>query len=262
MAHLIINPLLNRILAESSTASLPDEAKVYAKMSQQAYKSPDRRDPMIGGFKYLQSESDQFVGVYYLENRNWIIIAIKGTGGPDGMAKEVLTDDLRILMGETAFRTVCSRSATEIAREVCPSITGVLTRVKGFFESLQTRLAGKQATIHVTGHSLGGWVAIELAKEFKHAISGGHVFNAGSSATRRLMDPAMQKVWRWWTDDRISHGNFHHHHIVGDILSSEYHKIGGKQTTNYHGHRGNDPRETHTIKNFSEEYDKNPVSLW
>jgi hypothetical protein len=152
---------------------------------------------------------------------------------------------------------------TESLTEICPPLTGVLTLTKRFFESLLPRFAGMQPApkIHVTGHSLGGWVAIELAKKFPNEISGGHVFNAGSSVTGRFMDPALRAAVRWWTDDSIHHGNFRHHHISGDSLSSGYEKIGSGKTTHYHGNGSWNPITTHSIKNFSEVYDKNPVSL-
>ena len=73
----------NYATAEESTASLPDVAKVYAKMSQQAYKNPrvdhyDGRERMIGGFEYLEDESNENVGVYYLHYKNLFVFAIKG----------------------------------------------------------------------------------------------------------------------------------------------------------------------------------------
>ena len=79
---------LNYLTAEESTASLPDVAKVYAKMSQQAYKDPsvshsNGRERMIGGFEYLEDESNQLVGVYYLHDKNLFVFAIKGKESSD-----------------------------------------------------------------------------------------------------------------------------------------------------------------------------------
>ena len=67
-----------KINSEESTASLPDVAKVYAKMSSQAYQDPDERAHMIGGFEYKREYSNQLVGVYYLDDKNLYVIAIKG----------------------------------------------------------------------------------------------------------------------------------------------------------------------------------------
>ena len=68
----------NKFTSEASTASLPDVAKVYAKMSSEAYKDPDERAHMIGGFEYKREYSNQLVGVYYLQDKNLFVIAIKG----------------------------------------------------------------------------------------------------------------------------------------------------------------------------------------
>ena len=68
----------DKVTSEASTASLPDVAKVYAKMSSQAYEDPDERAHMIGGFEYKREYSNQLVGVYYLQNKNLYVIAIKG----------------------------------------------------------------------------------------------------------------------------------------------------------------------------------------
>ena len=67
MASLAINSfkaVRDKIYSEESTASLPDVAKVYAKMSSEAYLNPNKRECMIGGFMYLSDASNQLVGVY------------------------------------------------------------------------------------------------------------------------------------------------------------------------------------------------------
>ena len=43
--------------AESGTDSLPEAVKVYAKMSEEAYKDPNARKEKIGAFKYLKVKS-------------------------------------------------------------------------------------------------------------------------------------------------------------------------------------------------------------
>ena len=43
--------------AKSGTGSLPDVAKVYAKMSEEAYNDPKARKKEIGGFEYLKVKS-------------------------------------------------------------------------------------------------------------------------------------------------------------------------------------------------------------
>ena len=65
--------------AESGTANLPDVAKVYAKMSSEAYESPDERQEMIGGFIYLRDNSTELFALYYLPDKKLYVIAIKGT---------------------------------------------------------------------------------------------------------------------------------------------------------------------------------------
>ena len=114
---------------------------------------------------------------------------------------------------------------------------------------------GGQAKLHVTGHSLGAWVAIELAKKHKDIISGGHVFNAGSNPLRKIAGIFGQAAWAWFSDD-ILHGEFYHHHIFGDIVSSHYKKLGRNQTTNYTDKSWN-PLTKHGINNFAEQYDNN-----
>ena len=74
----IVMGAYNKFTSEASTASLPDVAKVYAKMSSEAYKDPDERAHMIGGFEYKREYSNQLVGVYYLQDKNLFVIAIKG----------------------------------------------------------------------------------------------------------------------------------------------------------------------------------------
>ena len=206
-------------------------------------------------FAYGKDKSDQQVGLYYLRQKNWYVIAIKGSSS----AKEWLTDDPRIVVGENAFRTMYPEKLTRFLREQCPGITGTLTHAIEFFQKLEKQhFWGRDAKIHVTGHSLGGWVAIELAKKFKNKISGGHVFNAGSSPIRSLAIPsALSSIWAEFMEDRVSHGKFHHHHIIGDPLSQRFVKIGPNQTTKYKVTKLN----FHAIANFSVQYDTNPLSL-
>ena len=134
-----------------------------------------------------------------------------------------------------------------------------LTHAIEFFQKLEKQhFWVKDAKIHVTGHSLGGWVAIELAKKFQKKISGGHVFNAGSSPVRGLLIPSpLSSIWAEFTEDRVSHGNFHHHQIVGDPLSSGFKKIGPNQTTKYRVCNlvKCNPLQFHSITNFSGQYD-------
>ena len=115
---------------------------------------------------------------------------------------------------------------------------------------------GGQPKLHVTGHSLGAWVAIELAKKFKDRISGGHVFNAGSNPLRAIAGTPVQAVWNRITGD-ILYGEFYHHHIMLDIVSSYYKKLGSGQTTRYTGGSSYNLLDKHGIKNFSEQYDNN-----
>jgi pimeloyl-ACP methyl ester carboxylesterase len=116
-------------------------------------------------------------------------------------------------------------------------------------------VTGGQAKIHVTGHSLGAWVAIELAMKFKDRISGGHVFNAGSNPLRKFAGELWQALWASISDD-ILYGEFYHHHIFGDLVSSDYKKLPRNQTINY-----TEPSwmfyEKHGIDNFAAEYDNN-----
>ena len=114
---------------------------------------------------------------------------------------------------------------------------------------------GGQPKLHVTGHSLGAWVAIELAKKFKDRISGGHVFNAGSNPLRKFAGEFWQALWASFSDD-ILYGEFYHHHIFGDLVSSHYKKLPRNQTTIYTDKSWN-PLTKHGIDNFAEQYDKN-----
>ena len=69
--------------SEKSTASLPDVAKVYAKMSEEAYEVPQARRNKISGFENLKEGplkelSNQVVALYYLKTKKLYVIAIKG----------------------------------------------------------------------------------------------------------------------------------------------------------------------------------------
>jgi pimeloyl-ACP methyl ester carboxylesterase len=113
---------------------------------------------------------------------------------------------------------------------------------------------GGQPKLHVTGHSLGAWVAIELAQKFKDRISAGHVFNAGSNPLRAVAGAPVAAAWARLTDD-ILYGEFYHHHIMGDVVSSYYKKLGTGQTTRYTSGSDYDLPSKHRIINFSEQYD-------
>ena len=158
-------------------------------------------------------------------------------------------------MGERVFRAMFPAEFTNCLSKEFPELKGTFTHAIEIFQKLQEFLGGHQAKIHVTGHSLGAWVAIELAKKFKDRISGGHVFNAGSNPLRKLAGEFWQALWASFSDD-ILLGEFYHHHIFGDIVSSHYKKLGSRQTINY-----TDPSwmfyEKHGIKNFAEQYDNN-----
>ena len=69
--------------SEKSTASLPDVAKVYAKMSVEAFEVPQARRNKISGFENLKEGplkelSNQVVALYYLKTKKLYVIAIKG----------------------------------------------------------------------------------------------------------------------------------------------------------------------------------------
>ena len=123
------------------------------------------------------------------------------------------------------------------------------------------KVGENHAKIHVTGHSLGGWVAIELAKKYPNEISGGHVFNAGSSPLRVFMDYFVQKAWATFTNDKVSHGEFHHHHMNGDLLSRDFIKIGHSHTTRYKS-ENKVGLETHKISNFAKGDDPKLPLYW
>ena len=232
---------------ESSTASLPDVAIVYAKMSSQAYENRNDRENVIGGFNYLWENSNELFAVYYQPDMNLYVIAIKGTS----TWKELILDDGTIFFENTPFGipfplnmlpTPISTNLTEINNWAAGSEEPEgPTRLEQLAEG-----GAHPANIHVTGHSLGGWIAIELAKKFKDRISGGHVFNGGSNVLTKygkvvvlcalpllplalfppiipLVPLAVASVSSKSFDipaplraDKVSHGEFHHHHIIGD----------------------------------------------
>jgi hypothetical protein len=228
----IIRHVVNRATCPNPEA-LPDVAKVYAKMSQEAYQEPDKRSDSIGGFELLKDHSNELVAVYFLEDKDLYVLAIKGTD----TLKELVVDDLLLAMG--------------IELKDSPPRLNQWTVEKGFFRLLEEK--GGESKVHVTGHSLGGNIAMNMALTFNKLITAGHVFNAGAPIDEWFTLPFSRdigRIGRWMRGKELSSDNFWHHHIVGDPLSGIFDKA--KFQVNYNGYITN----PHTVDNFSDEYDK------
>lgn len=233
----IIGHVVDRATCPNPEA-LPDVAKVYAKMSQEAYQKPDKRLDSIGGFELLKDNSNKLVAVYFLEDKNLYVLAIKGTDE----LKEVVVDDVHLALGiEGGLGNWGNEWNVEL----------------GFFNLIEEK--GEDVKVHVTGHSLGGNIAMNMALTFNKLITAGHVFNAGTTIEETVSvglfnSTSITRISRWVagaiTGEELSSENFYHHHIVGDLLSGTFAKA--ILQVNYNGYITN----PHTVNNFSDEYDK------
>ena len=120
------------------------------------------------------------------------------------------------VVGEHVFRAMFPAEFTNCLSKEFPELKGTFTHAIEIFQKLQEFLGGHQAKIHVTGHSLGGWVCYRISKEVPKENYGRPCFNAGSSPFRLFINRFVQKAWAKFTEDKVSHGEFHHHHIIGD----------------------------------------------
>lgn len=69
-------------------------------------------------------------------------------------------------------------------------------------------------TVHVTGHSLGGMIAMNVAVRCASVVSGGHVFNAGGGGRE------IARLCGLMGDDFAEKSkSVAHHHIYGDPIS-------------------------------------------
>ena len=156
----IIGHVVDRATCPNPEA-LPDVAKVYAKMSQEAYQEPDGRSDSIGGFELLKDNSNELVAVYFLEDKDLYVLAIKGTDE----LKEVVVDDVHLALG---IEGGLGEWGNEWNVE------------NGFFKLIDEK-EDESFKVHVTGHSLGGNIAMNMALTFNKLITAGHVFNAGTT---------------------------------------------------------------------------------
>lgn len=216
-----------RIASAQDVESMSREARLFAHLSNVAYREPVDRPAHQNQFD-LDSElnTDRFV-VY---TRGWIrvkavIVAFRGTS----TLKDLL-DDVKL-----AANTNVNRLKQLLSSEV-DCISAVSKKYPG-------------ACIHVTGHSLGGSIAMFVTAH-TGLISGGHIFNPGAGfkseeillgavavmfgvATGSVLSPLGVSVaaGALASRDELSHESYgvgkvrdlasriNTHHVIGDPLS-------------------------------------------
>lgn len=116
---------------------------VLANASSQAYKNPDERDNLYGGYKYDRSLSDERNAIYHREAKDGVeadtIHAIRGT---DPASKYDIAQDVAVTFG---FSHLTNRHKKT--------------------KNLHNRVIDKYGETKLTGHSLGGKIANDIARE-------------------------------------------------------------------------------------------------
>jgi hypothetical protein len=213
-----------RCLRSVSLDTLQPESRLYARMSLLCYNSVQSRqssDLIRAGYKIDMSCSNERISVFFNSFERVVVIGFRGTThvSPLDLGQEVIhqfwggvSDEDRVNTAAADFNIVLGAQTSDGNGRLAPRIQQSLRHVQSVIR--KTEYSG-YAT-HVTGHSLGGMIAMSIAARHSF-IRSGHVFNAGSGLREGLrmlglttdeFDEASQKL--------------QHHHILGDPCSAAF----------------------------------------
>jgi hypothetical protein len=195
---------------------LSDEAICFARMADLAYKKPEERQcAKLEGAGYVvdRTMADERFAVFHHPRSRTVVVSFRGTAS-GGMT--LLYDVVKELGGkhENPLNTGGADMNLAAAHRTRNSKGELPPRVQQGMELIQTvvrRSDYRNHAVYVTGHSLGGMVAMSCAVRM-HEIKRGHVFNAGGGK---------RELERLLVGDEYGSASMkvEHHHIFGDPLS-------------------------------------------
>lgn len=233
---------LGRLIKSRSLNELSLEARLHARMSRVVYNEVAYRQEQIDNFRLDGTRSNVRMAVYTDEAAKLCIVAIRGTTleGEEDLSSLRNLGDVIISPGSTldaCFDVALARSTCGPAASPCVSQDAISTTPRGATTDasriswcvahmcdIVSDCRARNLTISMTGHSLGGVLAMSIAvrpEAFNAGgvILGGHVFNAGAGL--REMARCMTAGF---TEPEIHERSLrlHHHHCVGDPVSMLY----------------------------------------
>jgi hypothetical protein len=206
----------------SSLSSLPDEAALYAQMSQLALECPlHRRSHTLNATGYLldRSASNKRTAVFHHDDRQVLVLSYAAAkscfavpNGENARRKDELIKALGLSTKGAKFDDSSDARLPHCIRRHLDLLR--LVRSKACYIGYD---------VHVTGHALGGLLALSLAiADDDGSISSGHIFSPGAAFLgltrrwlRRLFKLQLVHGPRRFTE-RLH--TIHQHHIVGDEL--------------------------------------------
>lgn len=130
-------------------SSILQEDRIYRDATSQTYKQKDRQD-RLGQFQYEPQYSDSELAVYNKPESHEIIIAIRGSV----TAEDWAVSDVKLAMGKLKETARYKRNLREVERIIQQN---------------------PNSQVVLTGHSLGGGIASQIAKDLDLRVVG---FNA------------------------------------------------------------------------------------
>ena len=205
---------IEKLQGAKSVKTMSSEAKTMARLSNEAYNHPSKRQD-LDGYVLDKELSGKRHAVYHHKDKNKSVIAFRGT----------VVSDMDDLHADTAITTGQQRNHHRFKE------------AEQIHDQVKNKYQG--ATIKATGHSLGGALAQHTSR-----VKGveAEVFNAGIGANVGLAkDTTSCKVGKksGYCDKVIRH------HISGDPISAGGQLAYGKNHT-YHT-KGLD---SHSLENF------------
>jgi hypothetical protein len=202
---------------------LTDEAIMFARMSSLCYEGRSGSELLTNieneGFHLDLEQSTERILVFFHSQQRKIIFAFRGT-------TTVHMKDIKVELGVScvpnteydwentgaADYNIAVGICTERGNQLIPRVEKSLKHV----QSVVRRQKYRKYDVYLTGHSLGGMIAMSIG--VRHAfVKGGHVFNAGAGGREMLRLVGLSHD----AYDKLSK-KFLHHHILFDGISAAF----------------------------------------